>query len=128
MTRIHNRLPGGAQRCAMENNGQFMEAGVLEKQLARRAYEDFLHRRQDPALLEKAEGNQFSARVFPIAAKADKHLVLSFSRERAPGRYGRPLPGVGKRGRVAARVQVRGANGGIGEQTMSEGNWTPDRD
>ncbi|HZJ67004.1 MAG TPA: VIT domain-containing protein, partial [Kofleriaceae bacterium] len=39
-------LPTGAavSRFAMENNGQFMEAEVVEKQLARRAYEDFLHR------------------------------------------------------------------------------------
>src|SRR5262249_6424794 len=73
-------LPAGAavSRFAMENNGQFMEAEVVEKQLARRAYEDFLHRRQDPALLEKGEGNQFSARVFPIPGAADKHLVISF--------------------------------------------------
>ncbi|HSS02518.1 MAG TPA: VIT domain-containing protein, partial [Kofleriaceae bacterium] len=123
-------LPTGAavSRFAMENNGQFMEAEVVEKQLARRAYEDFLHRRQDPALLEKAEGNQFSARVFPIPAKADKHLVLSFSQEVAPGRYVLPLRGLAKSERVDVRVQVRGANGGIAEQTMSERNWTPDRD
>jgi hypothetical protein len=80
-------LPTGAavSRFAMETNGQLVEAEVVEQQLARRAYEDFLHRRQDPALLEKAEGNQFSARVFPIAANADKHLVISFSQEVWPG-------------------------------------------
>src|SRR5258706_13290200 len=43
-------LPQGAavSRFAMETNGQFMEAEVVEKQLQRRAYEDFLHRKQDP--------------------------------------------------------------------------------
>ncbi len=40
-------------RFAMETDGQWMEAEVVEKQLARRAYDDFLHRRQDPALLER---------------------------------------------------------------------------
>lgn len=62
-------LPDGAaiSRFAMENDGQFMEAEVVEKQLARRAYEDFLHRRQDPALLEQAAGNEFAARVFTPA-------------------------------------------------------------
>src|SRR5947208_3071528 len=52
-------LPADAavSRFAMENNGQWMEAEVVEKMVARRAYEDFLHRKQDPALLEKAEGN-----------------------------------------------------------------------
>jgi tetratricopeptide (TPR) repeat protein len=123
-------LPTGAavSRFAMENNGQFMEAEVVEKQLARRAYEDFLHRKQDPALLEKGEGNQFSARVFPIPAKADKHLVISFSQEVAPGHYTLPLRGLAKAERVDVRVQVRGQSGGIAEQTLSERNWKPDRD
>jgi len=123
-------LPTGAavSRFAMENNGQFMEAEVVEKQLARRAYEDFLHRKQDPALLEKGEGNQFSARVFPIPAAADKHLVISFSQEVTPGHYTLPLRGLAKSERVDVRVQVRGQNGGIAEQTLSERNWTPNRD
>ena len=39
-------LPSGAavSRFAMESDGQWMEAEVVEKQLARRAYDDFLHR------------------------------------------------------------------------------------
>jgi len=36
---------------------------IVEKQRARRAYEDFLHRRQDPALLETDSGNRFNARI-----------------------------------------------------------------
>ncbi len=123
-------LPAGASvsRFAMESDGQFLEAEVVEKQLARRAYEDFLHRRQDPALLEKGEGNQFSARVFPIPAAADKHLVISFSQEVTPGHYTLPLRGLAKAERVDVRVQVRGKTGGIAEQTLSERNWLPDRD
>jgi tetratricopeptide (TPR) repeat protein len=123
-------LPTGAavSRFAMENAGQFMEAEVVEKQLARRAYEDFLHRRQDPALLEKGEGNEFSARVFPIPASGDKHLVISFSQEVTPGHYTLPLRGLAKSERVDVQVQVRGRDGGVVEQTMSERNWTPNRD
>src|SRR5512132_4439317 len=51
-------LPSGAavSRFAMELNGQFQEAEVVEKATARRVYDDFLHRKQDPALLEKASG------------------------------------------------------------------------
>src|ERR1041384_7106588 len=91
-------LPAGAavSRFAMESNGQFLEAEVVEKQRARQVYEDFLHRKQDPALLEKGEGNQFSARVFPIPAKADKHLVISYSQEVTPGHYTLPLRGLAK--------------------------------
>jgi len=47
-------------RFAMADAGQWMEAEVVPRLVARRAYDDFLHRRQDPALLEKAAGNQFT--------------------------------------------------------------------
>ena len=105
-------LPQGASlsRFAMKVGSAWQEGEVVEKQAARRAYEDFLHRRQDPALLEKAEGNQFTARVFPIPAGADKHLVISFSQEVAPGHYTLPLRGLAKSERVDVRVQVRGAS------------------
>jgi tetratricopeptide (TPR) repeat protein len=115
-------------RFAMESDGRFLEAEVVEKQRARQVYEDFLHRRQDPALLEKAEGNQFTARVFPIPARADKHLVVSYSQEVEPGHYTLPLRGLARSQRIDVRVQVRGKTGGIVEQTLSERDWTPDRD
>jgi tetratricopeptide (TPR) repeat protein len=107
-------LPEGAavSRFAMESAGQLLEAEVVEKQRARRVYEDFLHRKQDPALLEKGEGNQFSARVFPIAPGADKHLVISYSQEVAPGHYALPLRGLPRVERVDVRVQVRGQDRG----------------
>ncbi|MDP2344958.1 MAG: VIT domain-containing protein [Deltaproteobacteria bacterium] len=73
-------LPPGASvsRFAMKIDGRLQEAEVVEKKAARRAYEDFLHRRQDPALLEQAAGNQFQARVFPIPAKGVKELVIGY--------------------------------------------------
>ena len=76
-------LPTGAavSRFAMRLPAGWQEAEVVEKQAARVAYEDFLHRRQDPALLEKAPGNEFSARVFPIAPHAVKEIKLSYSQE-----------------------------------------------
>jgi hypothetical protein len=69
-------LPSGAavSRFAMRLPAGWQEAEVVEKQAARIAYEDALHRRQDPALLEQAAGNQFSARVFPIPARASKQI------------------------------------------------------
>ena len=76
-------LPPGAtvSRLAMKNAEGWQEAEVVERQLARRAYEDALHRRQDPALLEKEAGNEFRARVFPIQAKASKEIIVSYSQE-----------------------------------------------
>jgi tetratricopeptide (TPR) repeat protein len=96
-------LPPGAKlsRFAMAIDGRWQEGEVVEKQAARRAYEDFLHRRQDPALLEQAAGNEFTARVFPIPAKGTKELILSYSQELAsasePYRLAlRGLPEIGK--------------------------------
>jgi tetratricopeptide (TPR) repeat protein len=123
-------LPAHAavSRFAMEGEQQWMEAEVVEKLLARRAYEDFLHRRQDPALLEKALGNQFTARVFPIPAKGDKHLVISFSQELPGERYVLPLRGLPRIERFDAHLDILGADGTHHEQTLSQRNWLPDRD
>ncbi|HZJ65473.1 MAG TPA: VIT domain-containing protein, partial [Kofleriaceae bacterium] len=123
-------LPAHAavSRFAMEGEQQWMEAEVVEKQLARRAYEDFLHRRQDPALLEKAEGNRFTARVFPIPASGDKHLVISFSQELPGERYVLPLRGLPRLERIDVHLDVLGADGQHHEQTLSQRNWLPDRD
>ncbi|HVK84963.1 MAG TPA: VIT domain-containing protein, partial [Kofleriaceae bacterium] len=123
-------LPPGAavSRFAMENDGKWMEAELVEKQLARRAYEDFLHRRQDPALMEKAEGNQFTARVFPIAAKAQKHLVISFSQELPGARYTLPLRGLPQIEHVDVQLDVTNPDGSRVAQTLSERYWRPDRD
>lgn len=78
-------LPPGAaiSRFAMQIDGRWQEGEVVERQAARVAYEDFLHRRQDPALLENDAGNVFRARVFPIPPRARKELVLSYSQELA---------------------------------------------
>ncbi|MBL0215520.1 MAG: AgmX/PglI C-terminal domain-containing protein [Myxococcales bacterium] len=123
-------LPSGAavSRFAMELDGQMQEAEVVEKGLARRVYDDFLHRRQDPALLEKGAGNQFTAKVFPIPAKGDKHLVISFSQELVGKPYTLPLRGLPKIERVDATIGVMQLDGSSVDQGLSERNWRPDRD
>ena len=80
--RFRITLPPGAtiSRFAMRIGDRWQEGEVVEQQAARVAYEDFLHRRQDPALLEAEAGNEFSARVFPIPAGGDQgadRLVLA---------------------------------------------------
>src|SRR5262249_37597304 len=104
-------LPQGAaiSRFAMKNERGFQEGEVVEKQQARVAYEDFLHRRQDPALLEQAAGNEFSARVFPIQARSKKELIVSYSQEltkRSP--YVLPLKGLPEIGSVDVQAYVAG--------------------
>lgn len=68
-------------RFAMRIGDRFQEGEVVEKQAARRAYEDFLHRRQDPALLEQDTANHFRARVFPIEPRQEKEIIISYSEQ-----------------------------------------------
>jgi outer membrane protein OmpA-like peptidoglycan-associated protein len=81
-------LPPGAavSRFATLQAWGWQEGEVVERQAARVAYESFLHRRVDPALLEKQAGNEFRARIFPIPASASKELVISYSQELAQAR------------------------------------------
>jgi tetratricopeptide (TPR) repeat protein len=98
-------LPDNAaiSRFAMKIGDRLQEGEIVEKQLARRAYEDFLHRRQDPALLETDSGNRFNARIFPIEAKSEKHLILSYS-QRLKADYVLPLKGLPKLKQFSLKV------------------------
>jgi Vault protein inter-alpha-trypsin domain len=115
-------------RFGMYEGTQVKEAEVVPKALARRAYDDFLQRRVDPALLEKAPGNQFTARVFPIPANSEKHIVLSYSQELAGEGYTLPLNGLPKIDRVDVTLTAIGADGQPHVQTLAERAWQPDRD
>ena len=104
-------LPPGAaiSRFAMHTGGRWMEGEVVEKQQARRIYEDYLHRKQDPALLETDAGNTFRARVFPIPANGVKKLIVSYATElaNADTPYVLPLAGLGKLDELHAVVAVQ---------------------
>jgi len=103
-------LPNGASlgRFAMRIDGKWQEGEVVELAAARQAYEDFLHRRQDPALMEKAAGNEFSARVFPIPARGKKEIVVAYASELKGGRYALPLKGLPAVESLDVDVQVIG--------------------
>jgi len=83
-------------RFAMKIGDLWQEGEVVERQQARRVFEEFLHRRQDPALLEHDAGERFSARVFPIPPRARKQLILTYSQELAGAHadYRLPLAGL----------------------------------
>src|SRR5438105_10660888 len=114
--RFRITLPSGAtvSRFAMRVGDRWQEGEVVEQQAARVAYEDFLHRRQDPALLETEAGNEFSARVFPIPPNATKELIISYSQElRATAEpYRLPLVGLPTLGNLSVRALVGKASGG----------------
>jgi len=80
-------------RFAMQIGNHLQEGEMVERQSAQQVYEDFLHRRQDPALLEVDQGNRFNARIFPIEALSEKRLILSYS-QRLQGDYLLPLQGL----------------------------------
>ncbi|WP_438016824.1 AgmX/PglI C-terminal domain-containing protein [Sorangium sp. So ce315] len=97
-------------RLAMRIGERWQEGEVVERERARAAYEDFLHRKQDPALLELAAGNQVSARVFPIPARGVKEIVVAYSQELGPDApFTVPLRGLPVVGRLDIEATVAGA-------------------
>lgn len=122
-------LPAGAaiSRLAMRLGDDWQEGEVVEKKTAREAYEDFLHRRQDPALLEQAAGNQLSARVFPIPARGRKELIVSYSQELTEARpYVLPLRGLPELGRLDVAITLSGQASPV--QVLSRTAFTPGGD
>lgn len=110
-------------RFAMLTNGQWQEGEVVERQAARRAYEDFLHRRQDPALLEQAAGNEFSARIFPIPARGQKEVIISYAEELGGESYRIGLRGLPQVGQVDVRVSE-----GKKVDELHQKDFTPESD
>ena len=105
-------LPPGASisRFSMRIGDAWQEGEIVERTRARQAYEDFLHRRQDPALLEQAAGNEFTARVFPIPARGVKEIVLSYAQEiRRDAPFALPLRGLPPLGALDVTVSHAGA-------------------
>lgn len=52
---------------------------IYTKEEARAIYESIVRRRKDPALLEYVGRNLFKASVYPVPAKADKRIKLSYA-------------------------------------------------
>ncbi len=129
------QLPPSAaiSRLAMKVDGSWQEAEVVERRQANRVYEDFLHQRQDPALLENKAGNEFSARVFPIPAHATKEIIVSYSEELERQEYRLPLAGMPRIKELVVRAQVQGEPGRsllLESRTehLVEHDFVPDRD
>jgi len=74
-------LPSDAaiSRLAMYVDGKLMEAGITERQEGREIYESIVYRRRDPALLEWMQGNEFRMRIFPLPARTEKRILLSYT-------------------------------------------------
>lgn len=90
-------LPEGAaiSEFAMWIGNQKVTGEILEAREARRVYEDIVRRMKDPALLEYIGRNMFRARVYPIPAKGEKRVQISYTEllrsENSVVRYWYPL-------------------------------------
>ena len=60
-------------------DGEKLKGQLLDKDQARRIYEDIVRRRKDPALLEYVGRNAFQARIFPIPSHGERRVELEYS-------------------------------------------------
>src|SRR5262249_15986814 len=74
-------LPADASlsRLAMYVDGSRMEGGMVERDFGRSVYEEIVYRQKDPALLEWVDGSTFKMRVFPLEARQEKRIILSYT-------------------------------------------------
>ncbi|MBN2712612.1 MAG: VWA domain-containing protein [Planctomycetes bacterium] len=63
--------------------GKEVKGELIEKNKARKIYEDIVRTMRDPALLEYAGSRLFKCRVFPIPANGDMRIKLTYSRQLA---------------------------------------------
>jgi hypothetical protein len=63
---------------SMMIDGRPMEGELVEREKARKVYEEIVDGMQDPALLEWEHGSVFKMRVFPIEARRDKVVTIRY--------------------------------------------------
>ena len=104
-------IPEGAalSRFAMKVDGKWQEGEVVEKQRARVSYEDFVHRRVDPALLERGAGNELAVRIFPILFGQKREIIVTYSQTLVRDvPYRIHLAGLPRVGRLTTSVHAQG--------------------
>jgi len=75
-------LPEGASvsRFAMYTTPQqLVEGELIERTRAANIYQSIVNRQRDPAILEQIGGNLFRMRVYPIAARDAKRILLDYT-------------------------------------------------
>lgn len=76
-------VPKGASvsNFSMWIGGKEMIGEVVEKQRAREIYESYKQTRQDPGLLEQVDYKTFEMRIFPIPARAEQRIRVTYYQE-----------------------------------------------
>ncbi|MBX3728101.1 MAG: VWA domain-containing protein [Candidatus Sumerlaeia bacterium] len=102
-------LPRGAQVTdfALMMNGERVAGEVLEADQAREIYTDIVRRMRDPGLLEYLDAQTLRFRIFPIPARGDMPVELTFLQtlERDGDLYALELP-AGRRTKMPAPSEV----------------------
>src|SRR5690606_3120394 len=80
-----------------------------EREQARQIYQDHKHTRRDPALLERERGRRFAGRIFPIAPRERKQIILSYAitHDQPGASYRVPLAGLPRVDELDVEVVVR---------------------
>ena len=73
-------MPDGVtvSRYAIDINGKLREAVPVAKAKATEVFESIEHRRVDPGLLERVEGNNFRTRVYPLPANGERTVMVAY--------------------------------------------------
>ena len=66
-------------RFSMFVGGEEIKGKILDKDEARRIYQDIVRRKKDPALLEYFKDGMFKALVYPIPARGETRIKLYYS-------------------------------------------------
>jgi Ca-activated chloride channel family protein len=105
-------VPKGAsvRKFTMWVNGKEVPGELVEADKARQIYTDIVRRTQDPGLLEYMGNNLLRLRVFPVPAKGDQKLALSFTsvapRDASLVEYVYPLKTDGKATRTLEKFSL----------------------
>jgi len=73
-------LPEGATVCgyALDINGVLVDGVVVSKELARVAFETETRRNVDPGIVEHIQGNLYRTRIYPLPAKGERRIRLTY--------------------------------------------------
>jgi Vault protein inter-alpha-trypsin domain len=76
-------LPEGVSvsRYAIDLNGKMREAVPVNKDKGKQVFESIEHRRVDPGLLERVEGNNFKTRIYPILPNGERIVLIGYEQE-----------------------------------------------
>jgi len=74
-------LPKGANITdfAMYINGERISGELLDRDKARKIYQDIVNQMKDPALLEYFDRDLFKIRVYPIPARGEKRIQIEYA-------------------------------------------------